>query len=276
VEHLVWLKFCPKDWNGDVQLRSCSLAARGLWAALLEPMHFAEPYGHLLVDGKPPSADYLAVLASCKPREVDYCLKELIKQGVASVTEAGVVYSRRMVRDRIRHEKRKKDGKTGGHPLLIGGRPVAVDRRVNPPKARITEENDGSLYVEVNHGLSQGTADRLSPRGKSTETRDQSRTAPAAPSPAKDFLVWFQAEYKARRHGATYFVTWDKHMPIVGRLLKLHAPDRLKKHAQLLLTTDEPWTETTDRGIEVLAGKINWLDERLCQWEAKRKAREPV
>ena len=48
------------------------------------------------------------------------------------------------------------------------------------------------------------------------------------------------------------------------------------KHAQVLLTTDEPWTETTDRGIEILAGKINWLEERLCAWEAKRKAREAV
>jgi uncharacterized protein YdaU (DUF1376 family) len=110
------------------------------------------------------------------------------------------------------------------------------------------------------------------------KTKEQSSGAPAkkAPSPARDFLTWFQVEYKARRHGATYFVTWDKHMPIVGRLLKLHAPDRLRKHAQILLTTDEPWTETTDRGIEILAGKINWLEERLSAWEAKKKAREAI
>jgi uncharacterized protein YdaU (DUF1376 family) len=104
----------------------------------------------------------------------------------------------------------------------------------------------------------------------------QSGAADKPPTPAKEFLSWFQREYKTRRDGATYFVTWDKHMPIVGRLLKLHAPDRLRKHATILLTTDDPWTETTDRGIEVLASKINWLDERLCRWEKERKAREAV
>ena len=100
--------------------------------------------------------------------------------------------------------------------------------------------------------------------------------AERTPTPAKEFLTWFQAEYKTRRNGATYFVSWNKHMPIVGRLLKLHDTQRLKKHAQVLLTTDEPWTETTDRGIEILAGKINWLEERLCAWEAKKRSREAV
>jgi uncharacterized protein YdaU (DUF1376 family) len=110
-----------------------------------------------------------------------------------------------------------------------------------------------------------------------TVSSKQSGAAPEkTPSPARDFLVWFQDEYKRRRNGAAYFVTWDKHMPIVGRLLKLHDPQRLRKHAQILLTTDEDWTETTDRGIEVLASKINWLEERLCAWETKRRAREAV
>lgn len=104
------------------------------------------------------------------------------------------------------------------------------------------------------------------------------RQAPAekAPSPTREFLGWFQGEYRARRNGATYFVRWDAHSAIVKRLLTAFPVDRLKKHAQILLTTDEDWTTGTDRGIEVLSAKINWLEERLCAWEVKRKAREVV
>jgi hypothetical protein len=122
----------------------------------------------------------------------------------------------------------------------------------------------------------QATSSSSSSTSTTPVSKEQKPAPDKTPSPAKEFLAWFQGEYKTRRNGATYFVTWDKHMPIVGRLLKLHAPDRLRKHAKILLTTDEPWTETTDRGIEVLASKINWLDERLCRWEVERKARQPV
>lgn len=119
----LWLKFYPKDWNGDHQLRMCSLAARGLWASFLEPMHMAVPYGHLLINGKPPTVTDLAVIASCRPREVEYCLKELVDRGVASVRDDGVVYSRRMVRDAERLTKRRSNGAKGGHPKLVGGKP---------------------------------------------------------------------------------------------------------------------------------------------------------
>jgi len=96
------------------------------------------------------------------------------------------------------------------------------------------------------------------------------------PNGTRDFLGWFQAEYKARRNGATYFVRWDAHGAIVKRLLTTFPPDRLKKHAKILLTTNEDWTTGTDRGIEVLSAKINWLEERLCAWEAEKKTRASV
>ena len=95
-------------------------------------------------------------------------------------------------------------------------------------------------------------------------------------SPARTFLDWFQVEYKTRRKGACYFVVWSKHMPIVTRLLKLHEPARLQQHARVLLSTDDQWVEGTDRGIEVLAGKINWLEDKLTAWEAKQRGREAV
>lgn len=115
----IWLKFVPKDWNGDSQLRRCSLAARGFLAALLEPMHKAEPYGHLLIDGNPPTFEDLATIASCKPREADYCLAELLQYGALSRNANGIVFSRRMVRDRERRLEKQRNGAKGGNPRLI-------------------------------------------------------------------------------------------------------------------------------------------------------------
>jgi hypothetical protein len=80
----------------------CSLAARGLWADMLALMHEATPYGHLLINGKAPDAKQLAALVGARPGEVQFCLNELDGAGVFSRTAEGVVYSRRMVRDRER------------------------------------------------------------------------------------------------------------------------------------------------------------------------------
>jgi hypothetical protein len=109
-----------------------------------------------------------------------------------------------------------------------------------------------------------------------TRTRHPEGSAEKTPSGVREFLTWFQAEYKARRHGATYFVKWEQHGKLVKDLLRVFPQERLRKHAYLLLTTDEDWTTGTDRGIGILSTKINWLEERLCAWEAKRKAREAV
>jgi hypothetical protein len=79
----------------------CSLAARGLWIEFLGYMHEAEPYGHLLIDGRPPSIEGIAALVGRPVREVRKALAELDAQGVFS-RQGGIVYSRRMVRDNTR------------------------------------------------------------------------------------------------------------------------------------------------------------------------------
>jgi hypothetical protein len=113
-----WFKFWPSDWRGDEKLRVCSLAARGLWTECLALMHKAEPYGHLLVNGVPPTLQELAKLVAATAGETARLLDELKAKGVCSVTESGVVFSRRMVRDKAREQKASSDGKRGGNPAL--------------------------------------------------------------------------------------------------------------------------------------------------------------
>jgi len=134
-----WMKWYPSDWRADPKLRMCSLAARGLWADMLALMHEAEPYGHLLVGDRAPSDKQIAALVGASPKEVSGAVMELEEAGVFSRTEEGVIYSRRMVRDKEKAERDRENGKGGGNPKLRKKDKVGV----NPPdKAQKLEARD--------------------------------------------------------------------------------------------------------------------------------------
>jgi hypothetical protein len=120
-----WVKWYWSDWRSDPGLRMCGLAARGMWAELLAIMQEASPYGYLLVNGVPPTAKQLAVMTGATAGQVETLLEELKAAGVPGVSDDGVVFSRRMVRDREKQLRDKANGKGGGNPRLKGG--------VNPP-----------------------------------------------------------------------------------------------------------------------------------------------
>lgn len=119
-----WMKFYPTDWRSDPRLRMCSIGARGLWMEMICLMHEAEPYGHLLVNGKAVTVKQLASLASVPLNEASKYLAELEDAGVYSV-ESDVIISRRMVRDKAKSDQDIAHGKGGGNPKLREG--------VNPP-----------------------------------------------------------------------------------------------------------------------------------------------
>lgn len=113
-----WVKWYWTDWRGDPKLRMCSIAARGLWAEMLALMQEAVPYGHLLISGRAPTDMQLGVLAGVPEDQVTPLLGELETHGVFSRTRAGVIYSRRMVRDEKKTKTAQKNGKSGGNPSL--------------------------------------------------------------------------------------------------------------------------------------------------------------
>lgn len=140
-----WMKWYPADWRADPGLRMCSFAARGLWADLLALMHEGEPYGHLTINGRVPTSRKLAVMLGGTAKEIDALIAELMDAGVPSRTDDGVIYSRRMVRDKAKQDTDRANGKGGGNPRLkgsdnpepkppvIGGDKPGDKRGVNPP-----------------------------------------------------------------------------------------------------------------------------------------------
>lgn len=106
-------KWFADAWLSDAQLRSCSLAARGLWADLLSLMHKNDRRGYLEVN-----VEEIAREINAKPEEVRVAMEELIAAGVPS-RDKSAIYSRRMVRDEIKRIACCKAGqKGGGNPVL--------------------------------------------------------------------------------------------------------------------------------------------------------------
>lgn len=137
-----WLKWYPADWRQEPTLRMCSRAARSLWMDMLGLMHDAEPYGHLLINGKRPSHKQLAAVLGDGLKDTERWLAELSEAGVYSVTDDGTIYCRKMVRDEQKRQEDKANGGLGGNPRLKppdnGG--------VNPPdKAQKPETRSQSI-----------------------------------------------------------------------------------------------------------------------------------
>jgi hypothetical protein len=111
-------QFYPGDWLRSTDLRTCSIGARGLWIDMICLMHEGYPYGYLKVGGKVILPDNLSRIVGATLQEVEGWLHELEVAGVFSRDQAGVIFSRRMVRDEKVRENRGKGGVLGGNPTL--------------------------------------------------------------------------------------------------------------------------------------------------------------
>lgn len=116
------LKFNVCDWLKDDELRSVSLAARGLWIEMLCLMYVSSRRGFLQhQNGQPVSAEQLARKAGCSPDEVLHLLQELESIAVFSRTEdTAIIFSRRMAREARKRQLCVEAGKRGGNPTLKG------------------------------------------------------------------------------------------------------------------------------------------------------------
>jgi hypothetical protein len=111
-------QFYPGDWQHDSSLRSCSLAAKGLWIEMICIMHQATPYGYFLVNQKTPSRLTCSRLFGCTPDEYEGYLRELEEMGVFSKDDEGRIFSRRMIKDEYIRKVRRDAGLKGGNPNL--------------------------------------------------------------------------------------------------------------------------------------------------------------
>tara|TARA_R110000765_G_scaffold193319_4_gene298878 strand:- start:1633 stop:2328 length:696 start_codon:yes stop_codon:yes gene_type:complete len=118
-----WFKFHPSDWLTDIELRSCSSAARGTLIDLMCIAHGNDPYGVILKDDTPEARKKLAKMLSLSGRTLDRHLSSLLhltrisQQGDSSLTV------KRMVSDHAYALQQSELGKRA-HPKPSGSPPA--------------------------------------------------------------------------------------------------------------------------------------------------------
>lgn len=136
-------------------------------------MHTAEPYGHLLVNGRPVTETQLANLTGIPQDQIPILLGELDNAGVYTRNAKGVIYSRRMTRDASKAAKCSRAGKSGGGNPTFKGDPKG-EYKGHPtmtfaPEARgqIPEKDPKKVLENVSKALKR----------ESTWTPEQRKTA---------------------------------------------------------------------------------------------------
>jgi hypothetical protein len=95
------------DWTSDPAVRSCSMAARGMWMEMLALA--AAAGGYVKVGGQSCSISRLAEITGQDRRSVGRWIDELERKGVFSRTEDGTIFCRRMVRDAAARAAKQAD-----------------------------------------------------------------------------------------------------------------------------------------------------------------------
>lgn len=94
-----YIQFYPADWRGDLGLKRCGFAARGVWIELLGIMHESPSPGFLLnSDGTPCKVSDIRELIGGTADQIRRALDELERNRVFDRDENRVIFCRKMVR----------------------------------------------------------------------------------------------------------------------------------------------------------------------------------
>lgn len=174
----------PGDWRRDLALQACSFEARALWREMLDLMHDGEPYGHLTAGGVPIDVVQLARLIGIPLQKARRWLAELEDRKVFSRTEAGVIYSRRMVRDEIEYlayvERQRENGRRGGRPRgnPPETQPITQTKATGNPTHNPEESRGKPLQSAVSQSAQEPTTSPLPPTA-APDGADKPKTRPA-------------------------------------------------------------------------------------------------
>jgi hypothetical protein len=149
------VKWYGRDWTGDQLLKLVDSSAKGVWIDLLCAMMQATPYGHLAVNGRPMTDDEAARLTGNDIANYKGCLKRLEDVGIPSRTDAGMLYSRRLVRDYDQYMVASESGKRGGGNPRLRKESEEVrtpEARSQKPEATVPLESPINPPIKVEQG----------------------------------------------------------------------------------------------------------------------------
>lgn len=162
------MQWYPGDFRRDLGVQSCSFEARALWREMLDLMHDGEPYGHLTAGGVKITAGDLGRFIGKPQKTVAKWLKELEDRKVFSTTAAGVIYSRRMVRDESLRNRRAAGGPKSLENENVpkpkdGGKDSAKDTGKDPSDPSLGGSSGGSpAFATATTAVASASAQQVS------------------------------------------------------------------------------------------------------------------
>ncbi len=237
-------QFYPGDWLRDTALRSCSIAARGLWIDLMCFMHDGQPYGHLAVAGQPIPGPKLAQMVGLKYARFLALIQELEQAKVYAKSDSGALYSRRMVRDESVRGKRAAGGFMSlAHP--------------NTPKPKGTLQG---IPIRIEEGSSAGPPPAVAVASAPARERER-----ALATPSSEAALWVEAlceEWSRAYQGTPPRARIAKH---IEPLIDLYGPARVQANwRNYLAATDAKRASPA------------WFAEQFGAWETPQGSHPPM
>lgn len=196
---LPWAQWDFEAWETDAELLLCSFGAQALWMRLLCIAWKND--GYVLIGGQAPSAEDLAFLFRQRVEDVEKWLEELERRRVFSrkgwAGAEGVIYSRRMVREKIIREQARINGAKGGNPALLAGesfegkRPVDGKERPASKPRKQTEKPEG-----VNPEIEREIEIEKERESVSTSARAKKSGGGENTPPRENPATWDSLEYR--------------------------------------------------------------------------------
>lgn len=129
-----------RDWESDVGLKVCSLAAQGLWMRMLCIAAQHDPIGYVSINCVGLDPEGIAKIVGVGVDDVRSLIGELSQNGVFSRDRNGTIYNRRMTRDAKKSAIARKNGSMGGNPTLRNERSIGL--------SVIHEDNDALMGAD--------------------------------------------------------------------------------------------------------------------------------
>lgn len=171
----------PRDWLGDIELQASAPASRGVWINACCVMHSCTPYGHLAINGVAMTDEQAALATKTPIRDYKRAMAELLTKGVAKQNGAGIIYSRRMVKDEALRSLRASFG-----ALSVQNPKVPRPKTVTQAPKRIKD---------IHHGPPDGPNAVPSPAialGSNSNLQTSSSVAPSTTGSAP--VAWFTTQ----------------------------------------------------------------------------------
>jgi 5'-deoxynucleotidase YfbR-like HD superfamily hydrolase len=241
------------DWFSSIDVRSCSLAARGLWADMLGIMSRSDRKGFLSINGQPMGSKELAKFVGEFKDKVEELLEELEYYRVFSRDTDGTIYNRRMAREADLSRKRAEAGRKGGSSKQTPSKVEANGG--SKPQATLEDEDEDKSSLKNKENVSVAFSSWWSLYPRKIAKQDAAKAYAAA-----------------IRAGAT---PEDLHRALegyLGDIKRNNTEERYVKHPATLLRL-ERWRDYLDITAPRDVGEVDPKRERSAAEVEYQKAR---